>query len=358
MTTTPPRKGRAAGILAMLSCAALAVTACSTDSESDAAGDNRDSGSSLVPEGEGTTEYPLTLTSDFGESVLEEQPQRIAVFGGLGQVESTVALGVSPVTVPNDPESPWAWLLPYQDQLTDAEWVSPWEDQLPVEQLAAADPDLIIATSHSNIADDYDQLASIAPVLTVSDEDALAEKDWQQITLDIGEALDLGDSAQELVDKTASYIDAQSTEFPQFEDKTVSILINRGDAVGIEFINTPDSYTTHLLSQLGFAEQPNAEQLSQNRGDVSLENLSLVDADGIMVANHGGRSSAEAAEEWLQSSEMFQRLTAVQEEHVTYENPDPDTGALDLAWAFSHPNILSVPWTIDQLSTAFAGIFD
>ncbi|MFT4030730.1 MAG: ABC transporter substrate-binding protein, partial [Protaetiibacter sp.] len=138
-----------------------------------------------------------------------------------------------------------------------------------------------------------------------------------------------------------------------------SIIINRGQESGIEFVNVAGSSAEELLTELGFAEHPNVAELSSFEwGEVSLENIGLVDADALLVARHGGDGTIEEATAWLEGSALYQKLSAVQQGKVAYLDPSEETGVLDLAWAFSYPNVLSNRWTVTELTTAFEGLFD
>lgn len=306
--------------------------------------------SETLPEAEGTTNYPLTFSSPWGETVLEERPERIAVLGGAGDGEAAIALGATLVTSPWESADHWEWLEPYADQLTDATYIDAWGDTLPLEQLAAAEPDVILAYTHTALADQYSELSAIAPVLAQPTEEKVT---WQDTTRAIGEVFDLQNAAQELIDGVDESIDAQSGQNPEYEGKTLSILVNRGSQFGVQFINTKDSYTEELLSDLGFAPHPNVDQFATfEKGVISPENFGLIDADAIIVAQHGGMGSAEEAKQWLESNQLYANLEAVQAGKVSEILPNPETGTLDIAWAFSWPNALSIHYILDTMDEA------
>lgn len=106
------RGTRLTALSAAVVAAVLTLSACSTemtagDTEQTAAASEA---SSLLPAGEGTTEYPLTLETPFGETVLEERPERVAVVSAVGvDTESLLALNAVPVfaVAKYDGEDPW-----------------------------------------------------------------------------------------------------------------------------------------------------------------------------------------------------------------------------------------------------------
>ena len=347
---------RRSALTGSLLALALLATGCGAQASGDAqpaeeAGDS--SADALLPPGEGQTSYPMTLTSPYGETVLEERPERIAIVGGLGELEAALALGVQPVVTPWE-EGDWEWLAGHPE-LGEATTIDPWADTLEFESILAADPDLIVALTHNTISDDYERLSSIAPVLTVTEEQEVTWE-WTGVTQQLGEALDRSTAGDELIAQTEQYVTDAAAEHPEYADTEVSVLINRGTEAGIEFVNRTGSPAEALLTELGFAVHPNAGEFQADFGDVSPENLAMVDADALIIGQHGGAGTAEEAEAWLEANELYQGLNAVQSESVGTIEPSP-SGSLDIAWSFSYPNALDIPWTVDELNSAFDGLF-
>lgn len=343
------------GGVAALAAAALLLTGCSTAAPEPATTPSS-SAPGLLPPGEGTTSYPLTLKSGWGETVLQKRPERIAVIGGLGDFEATLALGVSPVVAPAKPDDE-PWYAPYADALKDATVIDPWADTLAVEKVAAARPDLIVALGYSNLDQVFTKLKAIAPVLAVQEKGAFIP-DWRTTTNLIGATLDLPSRASEAIAATDQHIAKVAQDHPQWQGRTVAIVINRGSEFGVELVNNKGSQAEKLLTALGFAPHPNAAKMIDKQGytTVSLENLSIVDADGIFLYQHGGRGEAKDAAAWLAKSPLYQRLKAVQAGNVAIISSD-DKASTSLPWAFSWPNALNLPWTADQLDQAFEGLF-
>lgn len=289
---------------------ALASGGCSSAGE-DGASSAQTQADGLVPAAEGTTQYPLTLKSPYGESPLEKRPERIAVIGGGGEAEIALALGVSPVLVPQDVDS-WGYLKPYGPQFAHAVTMSPWSDDN-VETVAGQQPDLIVAPSFADIEKEYPRLAAVAPVVAPGID---SFDSWEQITRDLGQALELRTRAESVIEVT----------------------------------NAKGSAAEWLLRELGFTDQPNAGTLTQanGRGSVSLENLTHVDADVILAGQHGGRGSIEEAQTWLEDSAVYKALPAVKEYRVA-QVPHEET-SLPLSWAMSYLNPVTIPYAAGQLS--------
>ncbi|MFT4220355.1 MAG: ABC transporter substrate-binding protein [Microbacterium sp.] len=346
------RPSRSTSVVAALLAAGLALTGCSTDA---APAPTASAADSLLPAAEGSTSYPLTLETSYGKTVLEERPERIAVIGGLGDQESVLALGITPVVGSDNVAYPWTAGTGLAEIET---FVDPWADAFDIEAVAAAEPDLIVASTYGNLEDDFEKLSEIAPVLAVEATGDYSW-DWRELVSAVGDATDLSALADEEIAATESATTDAAAAHPEYAGHTVSIIINRGQESGIEFVNVAGSPAEDLLSELGFAEHPNVDKLSSfEYGEVSLENIGLVDADALLVARHGGDGTIEDATEWLEGNALYQKLSAVQNGKVAYLDPSEETGVLDLAWAFSYPNVLSNRWTVTELTTAFEGLFD
>jgi iron complex transport system substrate-binding protein len=295
------------------------------------------------------------LETAYGETILQERPERIAVVGGLGDQESVLALGITPVVGSDPVPYPWLEGTGFSDI---PEFIDPWADSFDFETVLAAEPDLIVASTYGNLASDFERLSTIAPVLAVEPTGDYSW-DWRELVTAVGEATDLSMDAAEQVVETEDAIVSAKAAHPEYSDHTVSIVINRGQEAGIEFVNIAGSPAEQLLDGLGFAPHPNVAELSAFEwGEVSMENIGLVDADALLVARHGGDGTIEEATEWLESNPLYQNLTAVQNGKVATLDPSPESGVLDLAWAFSYPNVLSDRWTVSELTGAFEGLFD
>lgn len=353
MLALPRTRTRLAASTAVVLSALIACAGCAPSSGNAAGAPSDDA--ALLPAAEGSTEYPLELTTPFGDTVLDERPERIAVIGGLGDQESALALDIAPV-VGSD-----ATVYPWQEHTRFPEieaFVDPWADSFEFEALLASDPDLIVASTYGKLEDDFKRLSSIAPVLAVERSGDYAW-DWRELIRGIGEATDLSRAAEQEIAETETRIVDAAAAHPEYDGRTVSIIINRGQEAGIEFVNITGSPTEELLDELGFGEHPKAAELSRAEfGEVSIENIGLVDADALLVARHGGHGTVEEATAWLEGNGLYQQLGAVQSQRVSYLDPSPETGNLDLAWAFAYPNVLANRWTVDELTTAFSGLFD
>ncbi|MGP9612110.1 ABC transporter substrate-binding protein [Brachybacterium sp. AOP42-B2-9] len=332
------------------------AAACGTGADGDAAAaeDAAAPDASRVPAGEGATTYPLELVSPFGNTTLEERPSRIAVVSGIQDLEAVLALGAFPVIT----DEIWT---PWQREAMEGHEVEEydiWADAgLPLEQLLAAAPDLIVATTYGSLDQDFERLAQIAPVLTMeSYEDQESwECDWRDVIRRVGLALDLAQTAERVVEETEQLAVDTAAAHPEWQGTTLSFVLNRGEQGGISVSNYTGSVVEEVATSWGFAPQPQADALAAAQGDVSLENLDMIEADLVVIAQHGGHGTPEEAQAWLEANQLYQSLPAVQEGRVAIIEPDED-GTLPIAWGFDYPNALSTPWTVAKFSEAVAPV--
>lgn len=332
-------------VLAIAAITAFALAACAPAAEVDeeqAAAD-----AALLPAAEGATAYPLTLATPYGETVLTERPQRIAVVGGDGDMDAVLALGVAPVIGVDDTDAPW-----YEG--TRAEempgFFDPWSDTVALEKIIASQPDLIVASTLTGIADHYADLARIAPVLALDP----ASGDWHELTAAVGAALDLPGAATTVVDDADARIAAVAAANPQFVGKTVAIVVNYGTAEGLRLVNMQGTATESLLTSLGFAPHPQAAgDFGANEEErFGAASLPLVEADVVVIGLNGGDGTPADATAWLESTPEYQALGATTRGAISVVEPNADTGTLDLAWALATPSALATPWAAEQIATA------
>ena len=232
MNSTVMTRGRLVGGAAL--AAALLLSGCTgqagaSDSQS-SSDDSADGGADLLmPEGEGQTEYPMTLETPWGSSEVTERPQRIAaITPSQDDLEILGALDVAPVISTDRDLNAWM-----EDQLPttiEAQFTA-GDDQFPAEEIALAEPDLIIALG-VDLGDQYDRLSSIAPVLATEAQTGAGERvanDWESNMRTVGEALDLQDAAEAALDEEEASFEAFRTDYPEFEDRTVSYIVDYGE---------------------------------------------------------------------------------------------------------------------------------
>lgn len=305
------RRRRAVAVAAALATLAV-LTGCSSGTDTPNSGTSSptvDTGS-LLPPAEGTTRYPLTLDSPYGETVLEERPERIAVVTAWGiEVESLALLDVTPVLINELAASSWTLdALPHEIEATYPFAADNW---FPAEAIAASDPDLIIVLG-DDVSDDYEKLAAIAPVLAGKNA-TFQDYDWREGTRLIGEALDLQAAADEAIASHDAWLDEYTARNSDFQGTSISYLVAyTEDTSGLTLQNYSGSAPERFFEELGFAASPNADQFEANNIGVSNELISQLDGDVFIVVDN----NSDGVWEQVQNSPLWQSIAAVQEGRV------------------------------------------
>lgn len=335
--------------------AALTLTGCASQTEGN---ENAAAADSLLPAAEGATEYPLTLDTAWGETTLEERPERIVTLTADGtSTEELLALGGVPAAS-TAIEDTFVWLdAELVERIETQVPADPQGDPYPLETIAAADPDLIVI--NDDLTDHYDQLSEIAPVLSV-DRNSVPEGEnrWETTIPALGEALDLQQTAADAMAAYDETIAGVREEHPEFTGKTATYVVYFGKEYGMNYESTDGADPAHLLQELGFERNPKAEQFSggavndKSASTVSEEQLSEIDADVLIMSDNSEGSVTDITE-----NSLYQSLGAVTSGHdliitnnFTDYAIDGETHQGNLPWAFARTSLLGKAWAAEQLA--------
>jgi iron complex transport system substrate-binding protein len=319
--------------LALLAGSALAIglTACSTGSAA--------STPSTTPETtSAAATFPVTLTGAFGDTVIENKPVRVAAIDSIDQ-EIALTLGVEPVISQRYGDYP---IEPYvQDKLAElgiAELKTyDATDGTDFEAVAAAKPDVILATSGWELDAEYEQLAKIAPVVAYT-EGGLAAMSWADRTLLVGQALGLPAEAEKVVaDVDRAFSDAAAAN-PQFAGKSLIYSVLHPDQ--ITFVSYQDGDNT-FFTDLGFVMPPQAATFTESNNAVSKENLDQLQADVLLIGYPFG-DEAVISRSALESDPLFQILPVVKDGGYAVLGDD-------VASPIAYPSPLSQPWVLERI---------
>ncbi|RQO46880.1 ABC transporter substrate-binding protein [Rhodococcus sp. KBW08] len=353
MTVLRTRRSRITGLIGTALAAALLVTGCSAPAEDSKTASSPNSEGSALPAAEGTTTYPLTLESPYGTSVLEKRPERIAaIVPNAVDTEMLLALGVKPVLSSSmvKESASQSYLLPY-----DAEDLDTFEfamgGTLPVEAIAASEPDLIVAVGWADglgglsMGDYYERLSSIAPVVTSPDTKSRMLVPWKESIRVLGETLDLSKAAEKIVADHDRYFANVRQENPQLAGLTATWAIFYGTGNGLQYLSAPGSAPATFLGELGFAENPRAKEFV-TQSTVGEELLENIDADFLLI----GRSAAGSEEDFdkLTDGKLFQALGAVSSGHWVALPPRTADGG-DVLWAITSGGPIGTMWAAEHV---------
>ena len=335
MTTLKKLAVPAAAVLFSLSIAACG----SEDSADDTATDAGGAGSAAAWE-------PVTITHAYGETVIEEQPERVATIDFANQ-EVPLALGIVPVGMS---EMTWG------DD--DGDGVQPWTEEkleelgaeTPVlfdetdgydfEAIAGTEPDVILAGYSGMTEDDYDTLSEIAPVVAFPDEPWATE--WRDSLLQNARGLGMEEEGEQLIADLEQTIADAVAERPELDGTTGMFLthVDPADLSEVNFYSAADTRSKYLLD-LGMEIAPSVVKASGDSGDysgsISAERADeLADADVIIT--YGGDELIDA----LKGDPVLSQLPAVKNDAiVNLDGAEPiGTGA--------NPTPLSVPYLVEE----------
>lgn len=326
----------AAGALAAL----LALAGCASDADPSS---SESAAIGLLPAAEGETDYPLTLETPFGDTVLQERPERIAIVtAATPETDSLIALGGVPVLAPSTVErNPWL------DEASLAQvgelWESQASEELSAEVIAAAEPDLIVNLQAYETFDQarFDQLKAIAPVLYAPYSDELS---WQEKLRRIAETVDLSGAAEQRITETEDAIALIAAEHPEFAGKTATHVIVYEQEWGAAFASAPGSNTAKLFESLGFVTPESAARFVEN-DEISDELIGLIDADFVLVSTFGGDTA-----DYFVDSPLFQAVPAVADGRVAFNAQGENDVANYVAWGLNQQSVLSVPWLLERFA--------
>lgn len=260
-----------------------AVTAAGCGGGASASSDDSASSTRTVEHFRGSTEVPA-------------DPERVVVLD-LGELDSAIALGVTPVGAVKAPVEDD--LLSYlADDVADVDLVG--EIGAPdLEAIAALEPDLILG-SEIRVADFYDELSAIAP--TVFTETVGVA--WKENFAKHAEALGREEQAAGLMadyEQRATEVGAQVAD-----DTQVSIV---RFVPGEIRLYAQQSFIGTVLQDAGIARPP-AQDVAEFSVTVSPEQVDLAAGDVVFVGTYG--DPAETDGPAVLGGPLWQRLTAAQ----------------------------------------------
>jgi iron complex transport system substrate-binding protein len=290
--------------------------------------------------------FPVSIAHAFGETTIEEKPERVVVLGWSAQ-DTVYALGATPVGMPAYPYGGGEdGVLPWNDEYFDPEQTTLLDtaDGPPMEAIAALRPDVILAPYDGFDEPVYDDLSGIAPTVAYPGDPWTTP--WRDQTRMIGEALGMAEEAEELIAETDQQVVDIAAEHPEFEGLTFAYTSMGAEAF---YLYLPTDPRVQLIEDLGFTVAPSVEELGAGSGDsffaqLSLESAPEVESD-VIVGFADGLSAEEVA-----ALPVYGQVPAIQRDAAVLID-DQSFGA-----AVSSVSVLSVPYAlgqlVDQLSAA------
>lgn len=321
-----PRRRDAAAVLAVaiIGLFALLASACSTG---DSSSDGSQSGDSVV------------VSHSRGDTTITGTPERIVTLGtqwlDTAQVFDVIPVGYVDNVALATGGTPGPW---EGAELAGSTAIDARGDVL--EQVAALQPDLILAPGFATDQTTYDQLSAIAP--TIADIGDAQVQSWEELVTIMGRILGQEDRAQQVIGDVGGRIDALAAKYPGLRGKTfASIYLYSPSQLMV--LADPNDGASALFTRLGMSLPSELVDMAGTAGRVSLspERVSELTPD-LLVATTG-----PGLESNLADLPGYGSLPAVQTNAVALLDLPAATG-------INIPSPLSLPYVLDQLEPALA----
>ncbi len=295
--------------------------------------------------GTGETQYPVTITHAYGETVIESKPERVVTLGW-GNQDTALALGIVPVGVS---AANYGYVTEHKlHEWTDEAFLELGESEPNVfddtdgydyEAISDAAPDVILAAYSGMTEEEYNTLSEIAPVVPF--EETAWKTSWREQTIRNAEGLGMKEAGEELVKQTEDMIAEKVSEHPEFKGVKAGFFWISADDFSTFYAYLPADPRASYLQDLGF-ELPK-----------SIKNLAGDDSDFSVTLS---RESVEALSD-IDLMVVYgdeELLKALQADKIMSEIPAIKNGAVVLLDSTSRlaasttPSILSIPATIDE----------
>ena len=257
-----------------------------------------------------------------------------------------LAFGVAPVAVTDwygeYEHATWPWA---QDELGDAEPTVldrgefTGEPTVDFEEVAALEPDLIIALYTGMDEETYGLLSDIAPTVAPSGDYPDFGMPWHETTRMVGAALGQPERAEELIDEVEADFAEAAEAHPEFAG--VDMVVAEVYDAGASFARSATDPRTVFMTSLGFELPDDIAELAGDADgvEVSDEQMELLDRE-LLVWNVGHDPSLR---EQVEAKPLYPNLEVVQAGRSVFIEDPLASGAL--TWA----TVLSLPYALEQV---------
>ncbi|MFC5926455.1 iron-siderophore ABC transporter substrate-binding protein [Micromonospora vulcania] len=327
-----PSRGRRLLLAAVATV--MTLSACSTTG-------TQDDGANAAASAAAGGQFPVTVTTAFGDITIPQQPKRVVTLGW-SDAEVALALGVQPVG-----DADWmAFGGDGQGAWNQGRYTTPPQKvgtlEVDMEKVAALKPDLILDTRSSGDKTRYDQLAGLGvPVVDIPVGAQAYRTTWEQQLDLVSKALGKTAEAAKLKADLDAQFASVAAANPNFKGKTVSagVKTSRGWGAYVSGDGRVD-----FLQKLGFQDAPAIEQLKGDSFSVQLsqEQVGKLDADLTTIFMIG-----VTADE-VKSDKLLQAVPSVKAGHVVYLDDK------SISTAFSSNSVLGLKYALDKVPPLIA----
>lgn len=290
---------------AALAALALFAAACGDDDD-----DAGSAGTAAIPARDATgdpaettapSSHPVTIEHRYGSTTIEAPPRQVVTIG-LQWTDVVLALGEQPAAFLADQLAGEDGRFPWQaGLLDDATGLRvPSATDIPYEQIAALQPDLILVTYLAAEQEVYDRLAAIAPTIGLLGDRQVDR--WQDLIEVAGQIYGTPDDAAAVIAHVDQLVAATAAELPGLEGKTFA-MANYIPGDQFYVVADPEDGSSVFFQQLGLTLDPDvlaAADGVSGRAEFSLEQVALLDGDLLVMLTNGEDPSTVVGYEQLQ----------------------------------------------------------
>lgn len=317
-------------VLAALVASSLVLTACA------ASPDDADQASGAS----------VTIEHAFGETTITGTPENVVTLGW-GSADAAIALGVVPVAMPfqaygGDEDGVLPWVREaLEEQGAEIPTVLPdSSEEPPYEDIAKANPDVILAVYSGITEEQYELLSEIAPTVAYPGE--AWSTPWRDVVSIVGEALGKSAEAEQVLAGIDESLAAAAAAHPEFAGKSIAAV---WDIAGTFYVYKEADPRVEFLFELGFTSAPSVDELANGDATfyytLSYEQLDRLESDVVL-----SYSDTQAEADAFVSSSHGLAIPAVAAGNVATA-----VGTQFIA-AVSPPTALSLTWGLDELVAA------
>jgi iron complex transport system substrate-binding protein len=346
LRTTRPRAALATVAVAL----APVLAACSTGSTT--ADDAGDPTATTTADADA---FPVTVESALGEAVIEEEPERVVT---VGYADSDVALSLGVVPIASE-KITWGgteagstvWFDDALAEIDGAETPQRLDttDGIPVDEIIALEPDLVLGTNSGLTQKDFDKLTK-AGIPVVAYPGDMWFTSWQESLELAGTALGRSDVADDVIAETEAVMADTAAAYPQLDGATIAYTyLNPADTSQIGIYSAEENRPV-LLEELGARTPEIVEEVSEPGvfyTTISAERAKDVEADALLTD-----VEAEADIETIESDPLLSQIPAIASGHWYAE--------LDhvAVLGMSAPSALSLPYAMEHYIPHVAAAVD
>ncbi|HWL23581.1 MAG TPA: iron-siderophore ABC transporter substrate-binding protein [Ureibacillus sp.] len=317
-----------------------------------ACGNDNSKNEEATPEKDNDGQYPIVIKHAFGETTINEKPERVATISWANQ-DVALALGVVPVgfSAANYGVQDDSGLLPWTaDKLKELGEENPNvyqdTDGLDFEAIADSNPDVILAAYSGITQEEYDTLSEIAPVVPYEETPWVTP--WRDQVLLNAKGMGMEEEGKKLIADTEKLIADKANEYSAIKGKKAAFGMFDTNDLSSFYIYTPTDPRGEFLSDLGMEYPEGIKKLITDDSfyiQVSAENADALN-DTELFITYGNKDTLAA----LQADPILGKVPAIAAGNiVVIEDNTPLAAA-------GNPNPLSIQYTIDEYLTLISDV--